>query len=141
MEKILFLCAGNRFRSQMAETFFNHMAKKQNLPYKAESAALLRDRDWVHNHTIKAMREKDFDLSQKKPKRATKEMIDSSNLIILMNSNLSKDFMKLSDKPFEVWNIPDVQAPNNEEEKYPEFVNVRNMVEDKIEKLIISLKN
>ncbi len=123
----------------MAEAFFNHLAKKRNLPHRAESAALLRDREWVHSHTTKAMKEKGFDLSQKKPKRATKEMIDSADLIILMNSNLKKDFVNVSNKPFKAWDISDVQAPNNEEEKYPKFVETRDIVEKKVEELLNKL--
>ena len=37
MKKILFLCTGNYYRSRYAEEIFNHLAKREDLPWRAFS--------------------------------------------------------------------------------------------------------
>lgn len=37
MKKILFLCTGNYYRSRYAEEFFNHLAQRDGLPWRAFS--------------------------------------------------------------------------------------------------------
>lgn len=43
MQKLLFLCTGNYYRSRFAEEFFNHHAQKNRLPWHSYSRALLMD--------------------------------------------------------------------------------------------------
>ncbi len=43
MPRILFLCTGNYYRSRFAETYFNHMAARQGVPWRADSKGLARD--------------------------------------------------------------------------------------------------
>lgn len=130
--KILFLCAGNRFRSQIAETLFNHYAKEKGLKHTAESAALIYQREKVHHHTIRAMKEINFDISNNKPKKINDELLKNTDIFILLNKNLEKHFLCPAGKKCIIWDIPDVKAEHNEEEKYIEFVKVRNLIEQKI---------
>ncbi len=44
MNKILFLCTGNYYRSRFAEHLFNHLAAKQKLPWQADSRSLALER-------------------------------------------------------------------------------------------------
>jgi protein-tyrosine phosphatase len=44
MEQILFLCTGNYYRSRFAELFFNHLADKNDLEWRAISRALAMER-------------------------------------------------------------------------------------------------
>ncbi|MGY3527469.1 protein-tyrosine phosphatase [Bradyrhizobium sp. USDA 4452] len=37
MKRILFLCTGNYYRSRYAEELFNHLARGENLPWRASS--------------------------------------------------------------------------------------------------------
>lgn len=43
MNRILFLCTGNYYRSRFAEEYFNHRADRLALPWEADSRALARD--------------------------------------------------------------------------------------------------
>lgn len=43
MNRILFLCTGNYYRSRFAEEYFNHQADRFELPWRADSRALARD--------------------------------------------------------------------------------------------------
>ena len=40
MQKILFICTGNYYRSRFAEEYFNHLAETKHLPWKAYSRGL-----------------------------------------------------------------------------------------------------
>jgi len=42
MKKILFLCTGNYYRSRYAEEIFNHLAKREDLPWRAFSRGAAR---------------------------------------------------------------------------------------------------
>ncbi|MEA5570832.1 low molecular weight phosphatase family protein [Calothrix sp. UHCC 0171] len=44
MQTILFLCTGNYYRSRFAEHFFNHLARKQELNWRADSRGLALER-------------------------------------------------------------------------------------------------
>ena len=37
MKRVLFLCTGNYYRSRYAEELFNHLARGENLPWRASS--------------------------------------------------------------------------------------------------------
>ena len=43
IQKILFLCTGNYYRSRIAEEIFNHLAQGKNLAWRAESKGLAQD--------------------------------------------------------------------------------------------------
>lgn len=80
MKTVLFVCVGNSGRSQMAEAFFNHLAKGKA---KALSAGT-EPASTVDPTVIKAMKEVGIDISGNKPKPLTPEMIDQANLMVTM---------------------------------------------------------
>ncbi|WP_058557207.1 low molecular weight phosphatase family protein [Thiohalocapsa sp. ML1] len=43
MSRILFLCTGNYYRSRFAEEYFNHVAARDGVRWRADSKALVRD--------------------------------------------------------------------------------------------------
>ncbi len=45
MNRLLFLCTGNYYRSRFAEQYFNHYASERGLSWQADSKGLLRDLD------------------------------------------------------------------------------------------------
>jgi len=80
MKTVLFVCVGNSGRSQMAEAFFNHLAKGKT---KALSAGT-EPASVVDPTAIKVMKEVGIDISKNKPKALTPEMIDQANLVVTM---------------------------------------------------------
>lgn len=64
MKKILFVCTGNTCRSPMAQGIFNHICKKESLPYISESAGLSTVTGLpVSEKSKKALLEIDIDIS------------------------------------------------------------------------------
>lgn len=64
MRTVLFVCEGNRFRSQMAEGFFNAQAPPG---WRAVSGGT-SPRESVHPRAVELMREADVDIGHLRPK-------------------------------------------------------------------------
>src|SRR4030042_3485935 len=80
MQKVLFVCVHNSGRSQMAEAFFNYYAAG-----KAEAlSAGTQPASHVDQMVVKAMREIGIDISSKRPKALTVEILDGADRIITM---------------------------------------------------------
>ena len=80
MKTILFVCVHNSGRSQMAEAFFNQMAKGKAQAYSAGT----QPADKVNPVVVEAMQEVGIDISQNKPRALTFEMVEQSNKMITM---------------------------------------------------------
>jgi len=131
--KLLFLCRANVTRSQMAEAFFNRYSKK----HTSESAGLNLDSDNIDERVIRTMKEIGFDLSDKKPKKVTDEMIDNADRIIIVSPDLEQ-YYTWNKKPI-IWNIYDIVKGENEQIDYRQFVDIRERVKTKIEELVKEL--
>lgn len=80
MKTILFVCVQNSGRSQMAEAFFNQMAKG-----KAQAiSAGTQPADKVNPVVAEAMKEVGIDISGNKPKALTLEMVEQADRMITM---------------------------------------------------------
>ncbi len=71
MQRVLFLCSGNFYRSRFAEAYFNHRARAEGLPWRAFSRGLI-----VHvvggdlsPHTRRALLQRGIALRQTAPSR------------------------------------------------------------------------
>jgi arsenate reductase len=80
VKTVLFICVHNSGRSQMAEAFFNQMAKGKA---RAISAGSQPD-DKVNPAVVKAMREVGIDISRNKPKLLTLEMMEGVDIAVTM---------------------------------------------------------
>ena len=80
MKTVIFVCIHNSGRSQMAEAFFNQMAKGKALALSAGT----QPGDKVNPVVVKAMREVGIDISDNKPKMLTLEMIEKADRMITM---------------------------------------------------------
>ena len=80
MKTVVFVCVHNSGRSQMAEAFFNQMAKGKALAISAGT----QPGDKVHPVVVEAMQEVGIDISGNKPKMLTMEMVEKAYKMITM---------------------------------------------------------
>ncbi len=77
---VLFVCVHNSGRSQMAEAFFNHLAKGKAHAISAGT----QPADQVNPVVVEAMREIGIDVSRNKPKALTMELVEKADKMITM---------------------------------------------------------
>jgi len=80
MKTVVFVCVHNSGRSQMAEAFFNQMAKGKALAISAGT----QPGDKVHPVVVEAMQQVGIDISGNKPKMLTMEMVEKADKMITM---------------------------------------------------------
>jgi len=80
MKTVLFVCVHNSGRSQMAEVFFNQLAQGKARALSAGS----NPAEAVDPVVIKVMEEIGMDLSAKKPKALTPEMVERADRVVTM---------------------------------------------------------
>ena len=80
MKTVVFVCVHNSGRSQMAEAFFNQMAKGKALAISAGT----QPGDKVHAVVVEAMQEVGIDISGNRPKMLTMEMVEKADRMITM---------------------------------------------------------
>lgn len=80
MKTVLFICVHNAGRSQMAEGFFNQMARGKAKAISAGS----KPADRVNPVAVEAMQEVGIDISHNKPKLLTVEMMEGVDKVITM---------------------------------------------------------
>lgn len=80
MKTALFVCVGNSGRSQMAEAFFNELARGRA---KAVSAGT-NPAQSVAPEVVLVMKEVVIDISRNKPKRLTEEMLAQADRAVTM---------------------------------------------------------
>jgi len=80
MKVVLFVCVHNSGRSQVAEAFFNQLAKGKARAYSAGT----QPADTVNSVVVEAMREVGIDISGNKPKALTMDMVEKADKMITM---------------------------------------------------------
>jgi arsenate reductase len=80
VKSVVFVCVHNSGRSQMAEAFFNHLAKGKAKAYSAGT----QPTDKVNPVVVEAMKEVGLDISANKPKLLTFEMVEKAERMITM---------------------------------------------------------
>ena len=86
MKTVLFVCVHNSGRSQMAEAFFDQLAQG-----KARALSAGTDpADSVDPAVVKVMQEVGIDLSAKKPKALTSEMVNQADKVVTMGCGVEE---------------------------------------------------
>ena len=124
--KVIFLCRRNRFRSQIAEAIFNHLAKDGSFAISAGMDTLPEEHgvffgeyknDKVKN-TIQAMKDYGIDISQKYAKVVNPEMLANVDKVIFLTDdkeNIPEWLSKYTHEHWEIKNFPG--APTLEKSK------------------------
>ena len=110
---ILFLCRGNVFRSQLAEYFFKELTKKHNvqsagIDFKKKYDMPLKELYQKYSQTRKIVERYSLKLTNQRPKKITKEMIEKADKIIaiLENEKCIPKYLK-NNKKLIFWKVED----------------------------------
>lgn len=126
MKKVLFVCVHNSGRSQIAEAFFNHYAAG-----KAEAfSAGTQPASHVDQNVAKAMREIGIDISSRRPKALTAEMLDGADKVITMGCDV-EGVCPAAFVPTEDWQLEDPEGKPTKKVRQ-----IRDEIEAKVKKLI-----
>jgi arsenate reductase len=131
MKKVLFVCVHNAGRSQMAEAFFNRMAKGKAKGLSAGTQPSSK----VNPVVIKAMREVGIDISRRKPKMLTFEMLEDADRVITVGCSVDKA-CPASFVPTEDWHIEEPEGKPIEQVRQ-----IRDEVKARVERLAKELGN
>lgn len=126
MKKVLFACAENKKRSQMAEAIFNSLSESDH----ATSAGTLPAKE-IDPITIQVLKEVRIKPAELKPKLLQKIALDKADIIVSFGCLVPSMFPK---SKFREWNIED---PHTLEE----YRAVRDLITLKVKELIAALSN
>ena len=126
MKKILFVCVHNTGRSQMAEAFFNHYAKGKAQAFSAGTHYASH----INSSVIEAMREVDIDISSKRPKVLTLEMLGVADKVISMGCGV-EGVCPATFVPIEDWQLEDPEGKPIEQVRA-----IRDEIVTKVKRLI-----
>lgn len=123
---ILFVCKHNRFRSKVAEAFFNKFNK--NVNYAAVSAGLIPGTYPLDETQVRIAKEFGIKLSGR-PKPITTDLLKKINLMIIVADNVPAEIFnnqKYGRKEI-VWSIGDDYTGRNED-----ISNIINKIRKKV---------
>ncbi len=127
--RILFVCKYNRFRSKIAEAFFNKLSKRS----KAKSYGIFKGSQ-VSKNVIEVGKELGLKINPK-PNKLTQNLLAQQDLIVIAADDVSKNKLKNYKKKIIIWKIPDVD--NRSKEKIIKTIEV---IEKKVKRLIRELE-
>ena len=129
MKRVLFVCVHNAGRSQMAEAFFNQMAKEKAKVFSAGT----QPTDKVNPVVVAAMREVGIDISRRKPKMLALKMLEDVDRVITMGCGVG-GVCPASFVPTEDWQLEDPEGRPIERVRQ-----IRDEVKARVEGLIKEL--
>ena len=92
--KILFVCSGNVFRSMSCEYSLKKYCKDNNIKdIEASSAGISVSCKEISRHVKDEFKNLEIDVSNHKPRKVSKEILDENDLIVCMNFN-HQEFLK-----------------------------------------------
>jgi protein-tyrosine-phosphatase len=110
----------------MAEAFFNFMAKGKALSFSAGTMPS----DRVDPVVVGLMRELDIDISNKKPKQLTAEMLKDAKRVITMGCS-TEGVCPATLVETEDWGLPDPKGKSKEEIR-----KIRDEIKSRVSKLL-----
>ena len=130
-KKILFVCKHNRFRSKIAEAYFNKI--KMNKKIQVKSAGLVTGKK-VAPSVVKEI--KSFNGKVDRTSRnLTEDLVRWSDITVIVANNVPKYFFKNYGSKVIVWKIPDTTQGNVKEIK-----RISNRIIKKVDKFNKGLK-
>ena len=130
VKKVVFVCVENARRSQIAEAFFNKLAKGQAVAVSAGAKPASK----VDEKAVDVMKEIGIDITEQRPKALTMKMVEEADVVITMGCGA--DACPVVPKRVEEWKIEDPAG-----KPIAKFREVRNKIRKRVEKLVDTLKN
>lgn len=131
MRTVLFVCVHNSGRSQMAEAFFNQLARGKA---KALSAGT-NPGSAINPKVVEAMRETGIDISGNRPKQLTLQMVERADKIVTMGCGVEgvcpAAFVETQD-----WELEDPEGKTLEEVR-----RIRDEIKAKVVDLLKEIKH
>jgi arsenate reductase len=90
MKTYLFVCVHNAGRSQMAEAFVNHYARRHGLDVEGKSAGTVGGKE-LNPLAVEAMREAGISMEGQQPKILNSEMLEESPQVLTMGCGVDAD--------------------------------------------------
>src|SRR5687768_17367897 len=106
MKTVLFVCVHNAGRSQMAEAFFNQLARQRGLNARAKSAGTAPGGQ-INPVAVQAMEELGVSMADHHPKPLTPEMAEAAERIITMGCGVEAGMCPAGTYISEDWGLPD----------------------------------
>jgi arsenate reductase len=129
MKTVLFVCAHNSGRSQIAEAFFNQLAKGKAVAISAGTQPAAQ----INSTVVTAMREVGMEIGDKKPKLLTAAMLENADRVITMGCNVA-EACPASFVPTEDWELDDPEGKPIEEVRQ-----IRDKTKARVEELVEGL--
>jgi arsenate reductase (thioredoxin) len=128
---ILFVCVENAGRSQMAEGFFNKYTPKGNMAISAGTKPVAE----LNPLAVNAMKEVGIDISHKKSKDITEDMMRNSTKIVNMGCMDKESCPTLFLNNLIDWNIEDPKGKSDDKVR-----EIRDEIERRVKELVTGLK-
>jgi protein-tyrosine phosphatase len=120
VKQVLFLCTANYYRSRFAEHFFNFLAAREGLPWRADSRGLDVD-GWgnigeISRFTIEALQERGVPIngSHRCPQPLTQQDLDRSHLVVAVKEAEHRRLMAAQfphwENRVEYWHVHDIDC-------------------------------
>ena len=101
MARVLFVCLHNAGRSQMSRALFERASAGR---HEAESAGT-EPADHVHPEVVEVMDELGIDVSERSPRRLTREMAERADVVVTMGCGDECPY--IPGKRYIDWDLPD----------------------------------
>jgi protein-tyrosine phosphatase len=125
VKTVLFLCSANYYRSRFSEIFFNHLAERERLPWRADSRGLRADMVQglgpISHCTLEGLDSLDIPLQRpiRYPMQATEADLARADLVVAVKEAehrqmMAEQFPAWADR-IEYWHIDDLDFAEPEE--------------------------
>ena len=134
---ILFICKYNRFRSRVAEAYFNKLNKNKNIHVK--SGGIIVGHYPLDDDEIRVTKKLGINIDGR-PQPVTTDKLKWQNMIVIVADNVPPYLFHFNKKRFgktvRVWRIPDLR--HDEDDKRTE--QIAKMIMKHVESLVEELK-
>ena len=130
VKTVLFVCVHNAGRSQMAEAFTNHLARKRGLAVRGASAGTVAG-ERINPMAAKAMAEIGVSMEGQRPKQITQEMADAADRIVGMGCGVDATACPARFLMAEDWGLDDPAGQPIEKVR-----EIRDQIRERVEKLL-----